>query len=200
MSEEKPEGGEVSFGEKLLGMQGFNAERARRYRAELEKLLVHRLKTSDRWALGTIGVFMFLSLGIFAVGGFLTSEVPFDSETRWTCVISCAVMALLFGGWFLRIALRGGYSRRLGDMMGMVLALVFGSSLVAILFNGLWIVDDANTREHMLFGGGIVMASTVGFGLLGAIEAMHRRTSEKLLRIEYHLAELMERNSGSTLP
>src|SRR5580765_8226664 len=118
MSEEKPEGGELSFGEKLLGMQGFNAERARRYRAELEKLLVHRITTMQRWTMGASGLMMFLAFEIVAIACIVRLEGPFPPETRWTFAISFAVLGLLMGGWFLRMAFRGGFSRRLGDMMG----------------------------------------------------------------------------------
>jgi hypothetical protein len=39
MSEEK-QSDELGFGQKLLGMQGFSAARAERYRAEISKLLI----------------------------------------------------------------------------------------------------------------------------------------------------------------
>jgi len=45
---------------------------------------------------------------------------------------------------------------------------------------------------------GTLLALLAGCLLLALLQRMHRQTQEKLLRIEYHLAELLERNVGSS--
>jgi hypothetical protein len=199
MSEEKSESEELSFGEKLLGMQGFSAARAQRYRAELEKLLVQRITGKQRWVIGMMGIYMLLTFGIVAVVCAIKWEqpsFPISSEMRWTFAVSCMSLGLLFSGWFLRVAFQGGFSRRLGDMMGVAILLVFCGSLALFFFMSESNSENDNTRVPMLLGGGTLVACTVGCVVLSAVQCMHRQTQEKLLRIEYHVAELMERSGA----
>ena len=57
--------------------------------------------------------------------------------------------------------------------------------------------DDPILRAKMLFTSGSLLALAGGCLLLAAVQRMHRQTQLKLLRIEYHVAELMERSEGS---
>jgi len=134
MSEEKHADEELTFGEKLLGMQGFSAARAVRYRAEMEKLLVHRVSAHERLWMGLMAVLVGTTL---TAGGIAIAATKAQPEyegldaAKWTFAVTCALTGLLFGGWLLRIAIQGGYARRLGDVMGLMLALLFCGGLGA---------------------------------------------------------------------
>jgi hypothetical protein len=196
MSDEKHAEEKLSFREKLLGMQGFSAARAIRYRAELEKLLVHRITPMERWSTGSLGVFLagvFVFIGV-SLGTAHQLGPLFEgaAEARNIMSATCAVAGLVAGGWLLRIAIQGGYRRRLGDFMGIFITLLFcGGWAYALVCMAL---DDANEINRMK----LLLASGALFVLMAAsmvtmlLQRLHRQTHEKLLRIEYHIAELME--------
>jgi hypothetical protein len=200
MIEEQSENENLSFSEKLLGLQGFNAARAQRYRAELEKLLVHRIKSKERWAVGFTGVVMLLAFGLVALTCAMSWEqpnLPISSATRWTFTVACTLFALLFGGWLLRIALRGGYSRYMGEIIGVGCVLVLCGSFAFLFFSSASNAENDSSRILLSLGGGVIVACMLGCVVLTVVERMHRQTQEKLLRIEYHVAELLERRSAS---
>jgi hypothetical protein len=57
-------------------------------------------------------------------------------------------------------------------------------------------VDEA-ARTELLLGGVTLVACTIGGIALAIGQRMHRQTQERLLRIEYHLAEFMENHGKS---
>ena len=80
MNPKQPADEELSFGEKLLGLQGFSATRAKRYREELDQLLVHRISKFERWsvALNVLLFAFFIIAGVaiaFAKGNPLVCTV-----------------------------------------------------------------------------------------------------------------------------
>jgi hypothetical protein len=190
---------DVSFGERLLGMQGFDAERARRYRGEMERLLVHRISRYERWMLGIPGTMTGAALlvsGIMMFGTGSHSETPGAAVARWTTAITCAATGLLMGIWLLRVAIAGGYARRAGDVMGMVIVIVFCGGWAAGLVQYGLAIDNADLRRDLLVAGSALFVALGGCLLVAFLQRMHRQTQEKLLRIEYHLAELMERRAA----
>ena len=200
MIEEQPEDEDLSFGEKLLGLQGFSAARAQRYRAELEKLLVHRIKAKERWAVGFTGIILFLAFGVVALTCAMSWEqpnLPISSETRWAFTAACTLFALLFGGWLLRIAFQGGYSRHTGELIGVGCVLVLCGSFAFLFFSSASNAENDSARILLSLGGGVIVACMLGCVVLTAVQRMHRQTQEKLLRIEYHVAELLDRRSAS---
>src|SRR6476660_7936583 len=114
MSEHQNAHEDLSFGEKLLGLQGFSAVRARRYREELETLLVHRISSFERWSIGAFGIFIAAVLVIGGVAMASAKEHPeFAGLDQAKLIIgeTCAMTGLVWGGWLLRIAVQGGYGR-----------------------------------------------------------------------------------------
>jgi hypothetical protein len=192
MNEAQPTDQDVSFGEQLLGMQGFSAARARKYRAEVEKLLVNRLSRSQRWTMGLMGIWLAAALGILGMMSVKLGNLEIAA--------SFLGPGLLMGGWLIWAAVRGGFSRRLGDVMAIAILLAFAGSFAFVIFWEAWDVQDQFDRQKLLIGGGTLVACIVFSVLLVEMQRMHRQTREKLLRIEYHLAELMERNAGSFPP
>jgi len=201
MREEKRVDEEPTFGEKLLGMQGFSAARAARYRAEMEELLVHRISAHDRWVMGLAAVIVGTTL---TAGGLAIAAIKAHPEyegldaARWTVAVACVLTGLMFGGWLLRIAIQGGYARRRGDVMGLAIAIVFCGGWATSFIELAWETNDGALRIRLLSIGGVLLALLAGCLLLALLQWMHRQTQEKLLRIEYQLAELLERNAGSS--
>jgi hypothetical protein len=189
-----------AFGEKLMGMQGFDAARAQRYRAEMEQLLVHRISRKERWGLGLGAIWIG---GMLIGGGVAMASIPMRperagaDEARWTVAIACMVTGLLMGGWMLRVAIQGGYARRVGDVMGPAIALVFCGGWGAAFVEMAWETADVVLRMKLLCMGGLIFVLLAGCFLVALLQWMHRQTQEKLLRVEYHLAELMERAARS---
>jgi hypothetical protein len=200
MSEERTE--PLSFGEQLLGMQGFDAARAQRYRAEMEKLLVHRISRFERWTLAFAGVWIAVAL---IVGGIAMASIKSAPQraagdfARWSTSIGCIVTGALMGAWLVRIAIQGGYARRVGDVMGLLIAASFCGGWGVAFLDLAWNVTDAVLRMKLLCMGGLMFVVLTGACLLAVMQRMHRQTQEKLLRVEYHAAELMERLGGGKL-
>ncbi len=97
MSHEQSANEESTFGEKLLGLQGFSATRARRYRLELEKLLVHRVTTFERWNMGVGAVLIGGALVIGGVSMAYIRERPEYAgidQARLTISATCAITGL----------------------------------------------------------------------------------------------------------
>jgi hypothetical protein len=191
---------ELTFGEKLLGMQGFSAARAARYRAEMEKLLVHRITTYERCVTGLMAILMLVGLtggGIAIAAGKANSELKELDEARLPMAVVCALTGLLLGGWLLRIAIQGRYARRVGDVIGVVIALLFCGGWVTFVTQLAWATNDADLRIKLISGDAVLLAIMAGCLLMALLQGMHRETQEKLFRIEYHLAELLERNTES---
>jgi hypothetical protein len=198
MSKENPSD-ELGFGQKLLGLQGFNAARAKRYREEISKLLIDRISSSARWQAGIFGVIFLILLGVMPIVGISSAKAFEGFEgARWTFSAVFVVTGTLLGGWMFWVAIKGGYGRRAGDLIGTITAIVFcggsGSAFIEIA----WATDNSVLRTEMLFSGAMLLVLVLGCLMLTLLQRMNRQTQEKLLRIEYHLAELMERSSGSS--
>ncbi len=56
-----------------------------------------------------------------------------------------------------------------------------------------WALGDAIAQRRLIFSGVILLLLTGGALLVAFIEELHRRTEERLIRLEYRLAELCEK-------
>lgn len=202
MSESRHDDDEMAFGEKLLGMQGFSAARAARYRVEISNLLVHRMAIFERWIVAVAGALVGAQMLIF---GYLMAtasprrpELRGFAEARWTMAAAMAVTGAFLGTWLLWIAIRGGYARRTGDVIGLLVAIIFCVGMGVTFAEIAWATDDSVLGSKILLASVAMVALAAGCFFVALLQRMHRQTQEKLLRIEYHLAELMERGDGSS--
>ncbi len=196
MSEVSRDKEEMTFGEKLLGMQGFSAARAARYRAEIEKLLVHRMSAQERRTSALTAIILGTTLtggGIALAAARRHPEYEGLDAARWTMAVGCAVTGLLLGVWLMRIAIQGGYARRFGDVIGSAIAIVLSGAWATAFAELAWGTTDGALRVKLLLATAVLSALAAGCLMLVFVQHMHRQTQEKLLRIEYHLAELLER-------
>jgi len=201
MSDEERE--KLSFGEKLVGMQSLNSARAARYRADMEKILVHRLSGSERRLMGLTAVLTGTVLAVKGIAIVCTNphlgEPGLDSA-RWTVGVTCIATGLLLGAWLLRIAIQGGYSRRLGDIVGLTIALVFAGGWAVSLVQLARGLDYGGLRNDLLSVGGVLLVIIAACLVIALAQRMHRQTQERLLRIEHQLAELLDRDAEAASP
>src|SRR5690348_14514840 len=124
MSEELFKNDHWAFGDRLARMQEFSAERAAKYRSEIENLLSHRISKTDRWAFGAGAILMGPALFFFGIA-IATLTPPEESaafgQARAILGIACALTGVGLGGWLLYIAIKGSYGRRVGDVMGVLI-------------------------------------------------------------------------------
>ena len=195
MSDERVKNDPWSFGDRLARMQEFSAERAAKYRVEIESLLSHRMSRTDRWALGAAALLIGPALVFFGIA--CATSTPHEEsaafgQARVILGIACAATGLGLGGWLLYIAIKGSYERRLGDIMGILIAVIFGSgwglSLAWIAFD----TKDNSMREKLILASGAIFALMAGCLVLAILQWMHRETQKRLVKIEYYLAEVLD--------
>jgi hypothetical protein len=195
MSEKVTKTDDWTFGDRLARMQEFSVENAKKYRAEIDHLLLHRVSLFERWVIGAAGVIMGAGLSIFGIA-CATLTPPEESasfvQARVILGVACAVTGVGLGSWLLYIAIKGGYGRRLGDVMGVLIALVFGCGWgLSLAWLALDTRDDLLRWKLILASGG-VFALMAGCIALTILQRMHRETQKRLLRIEYNLAEILD--------
>jgi cyanate permease len=194
MSEKVPKPGDWTFGDRLARMQEFSVENAKKYREEIDHLLLHRVPLLERWFIGAVGVIIGADLLIFGIL-FATLTPPEDAsfdQSRVILGIAFAATGVGMGSWLLYIAIKGSYDRRLGDVMGVLIALIFGCGLgLSLAWLALGTRDELLRWKLILASGG-VFALMAGCIALTILQRMYRETQKRLLRIEYNLAEILD--------
>ncbi len=195
MSEEFFKNDDWTFGDRLARMQEFSDERAVKYRSEIENLLLHRVSMRDRWMYGGAAVVGGAALLIGGIAIALArphqESLPL-SHARIIFGVACAAPGLLLGGWILYVAKKGAYGRRLGDVMGVAIAVIFGGGWgMSFLLSALESEDEKLRGQLMLVSGAILLL-VAGCIVLAVLQWMHRETQKRLLRIEYYLAEILD--------
>jgi len=186
------------LGEALLGMEHFSATRARRYREEMDQLLAHRVSPADRWTTGVAALLIGPALVILGTAiAFSRSQPDLDAfeEGKLFLAWSCIATGLLFGAWLLYISIRGNYTRKLGDIVGLAIVLILSGGWALAMLQIALDTKDPLLRYKLLTAAAVLVTILLGALLVALLQRMHRQTQQKLLRIEYHLAELMERST-----
>jgi hypothetical protein len=190
----------TTIGEELLGIEGFSAVRAKRYREEMTGLLAHRISRFERWslALGAVVFIVFLAVaGVLIMTSPQSHDMEKFNDARLTLAGTLIVTGVCTAAWLIWISLKGGYSRRAGDVIALFIALVVCAGTGLTGLQTAWPLEDPVLRTKILYVCGVLIAFCGGLLHLAAVQRMHRQTQLKLLRIEYHVAELMERSEGS---
>jgi hypothetical protein len=196
MNESNRSDDDVAFGNQLLGMQQFSAVRAAQYRAEISNLLTHRLTTHERWGLGLGGPCIGGGLSVAGISMASANEHPefagFE-QARWMMAAVFGLTGLLLGGWLLWIAFQGTYSRRLGDVVGLLIATVMSSGAAIAFLLVAFATENEAMRVKLLLGISALFVILLATIFVGILQRMHRQTQEKLLRMDYRLTEICER-------
>lgn len=201
MTDDIDEAERTTFGEQLLGMEGYSAARAERYRKELDQLLIHRIPQHDRCVLAITGILVGapLVVGGISIATALAHRVTSSEEfatAGWLLAASFLLTGALLGGWMQYVAIKGSYERGVGDWIGQLVSIVFaGGSALAVFWLAFGLTDEV-IRAKLLLSGGALVVLALGCLLVALLQRMHRQTQERLLRIDYHLAEFIARESS----
>jgi hypothetical protein len=176
-----------SFRDRLLKIEQATPTLRERYDREIQAMLEKRITGIGRWA--------WLGSAVMGVGFavlFGTVAIIAPAEFPWTARIGFAVGALFGIGWAVlgwRIFRRSSINVKTdsGAAAGMAWAL-------PIILLTLYMVSapDSIVGLRMLLSGLVFLVMGLAFLLRHIIEQSELKTREKLLEIEYHLAELGE--------
>jgi hypothetical protein len=188
------------FRERLLELEQMTPAVKERYDKEVQAMLERRITGTDRkvWLGGTIMSVVFaVLLGVFAIIPPL-AEVPLFPR------IGPAVGALFsvgFAIFFLRVFRRGSFDLKsdASFFIGMIWLMVVLA--VAMFMVMSLLVPDRIVGLWLSVFGVVVLVIGAVFLIRHGIAQSELRTREKLLEIEYRLAELVEMaKPGKTKP
>ncbi len=185
-----------SFRERLLKMERVTPALKERYEKEMQAMLEKPLTGVCRW---TSLIWTFMGLGAAILGGTVAiiAPAPFPLAGR----IGLAAGALLGIGFTilgLRIVRRGSINLRTDTVAYAALAWILPVVLVTLLMVS---APDSIVGLRMIICGLVFLVMGAMFLLRHVIELSELKTHEKLLAIEYRLAELAETaKPGETKP
>ena len=192
MNQENPD-----YRERLLAAQSQNPALKTKYQDEVRAMLDDRLRTSARWVLAGIVVFLLLVATATAFG--VTHYVAMDDDTGSQIFIVALTCELILAGWGARIVWRGKINR---STSGFMLALLIGFfSIWAAGFMldsirgygepGIPQVPDDLRSLLRIFCTVVIIIGWLPMVVVTILH-FHRKTREKLLEIQLQIAELAD--------
>jgi hypothetical protein len=185
MSDQAPK----TFGEQLIRSQTFTPSAAERYRSEMEAFSERMVPPRYRWG-GIALAVMYLAL---AAGPLLLRERWEGMPLLRGLVLPMSITCLVASAWCVGIALRGKYNRKSQSQLTALLAVIAGGfGGMAMLEHG-WVSADPMVQRRLIVAGAMMLLCVGGAISAAYIEELHRRTEERLIRLEYRIAELSEK-------
>ena len=183
----------IGFGEQLIQMQPINVSAAEQYRSEVQAMLEKKLSRAQRWHFGVVGVFYILaSLLLAYLWPSRLSQRPF--LVQFNGLFWCAVGSLLPIGLFaLWVAVRGYYKKKTWRQVALLIATISMGAMGWVLLDLGWANEDPFVQRGLILAGTIMLLLLGITFVMAHLEEMHRRTEERLMRMEYRLAELGEK-------
>jgi hypothetical protein len=180
-----------TFRDELLDMEKANIPYKEKYEKEIKEMFEKKLTGADKW-LQILGLGM--GLGFFALFGTLAIIVPkeFPLWGRFIWILG-AVFGLVSAALSVWILKKGTVNLKTDDMAaaGLGWAFIVIVATLVLVFSGK--LPDKTLGIHMLVSV-LVFEVMAAAGLLKAIiQRSEVNTREKLLEIEYRLAELAEK-------
>jgi len=180
-----------SFRERLLRLEQVTPALKERYDKEVQAMLEKRLTGTDRkvWLGGTVMSVVFaVFLGAMAIIPPL-AEVPLLVRIpNAVGVLFCVAFAILG----VRILLRGSMDLKFDTSV--IIGMVWGLAVLTVIMFTVMslLVPDRIVGLWMMIFGLVVLVVGAVFLIRHAIAQSELKTCEKLLEIEYRLAELAE--------
>ena len=180
-----------SFRERLLRLEQVTPALKERYDKEIQATLEKRLTRTDRkvWLGGTVMSVVFaVFLGAMAIIPPL-AEVPLLVRIpNAVGVLFCVAFAILG----VRILLRGSMDLKFDTSV--IIGMVWGLAVLTVIMFTVMslLVPDRIVGLWMMIFGLVVLVVGAVFLIRHAIAQSELKTCEKLLEIEYRLAELAE--------
>jgi hypothetical protein len=178
-----------TFGEQLIRSQIYSPSAAERYRSEMETFLERRFTPGHRW----IGFAMAAMYLAFAVAPLLVRDKWQAVPLFRGIVLPMSIAFLMLSVACVWTAVRGKYNRKSQSYLMVLLAVIgLGFGGMAMLEHG-WTASDPIAQRRLIFCGAMMLLFLGGTILVTYIEDLHRKTEERLIRLEYRLAELSEK-------
>lgn len=183
-----------SFRDELLKLEQVTPALKERYDKEINAMFEKRISGTRRWVwlgcalLGAGFAVLFGALAIMSPAGFpLAGRIGF-------------AMGMLFGmGWFvlgLKVFYRGAIDLPLDSAAAAWMAWALPVTMVTIFMVS---APDSIVGIRMIVSGLVFLVMGLAFLLRHVIEQSERKTRERLLEIEYRLAELAETTKSSAI-
>jgi membrane associated rhomboid family serine protease len=189
-----------NFRERLLELEQVTPALKERYNKKVQAMLEKRLTGTDRkvWLGGTVMSVVFaVLLGALAIIP-PAEEVPLPARIPVAVGVLFSVGFAIFG---LRVLWRGSMDLKFDTSV--IIGMVWGLAvLVVIMFTVMsLLVPDRIVGLWMMIFGLVVLVVGAVFLIRHVIEQSELKTHEKLLEIEYRIAELAETaKPGKTKP
>lgn len=179
---------ENTFRERLLAAETLSP--SEQYQRELQALLEPKLTPGHKWA--TVGS---LVMGLGFAGLFGTLAIVTARKLPWLASASFAlgaIFGLAWAGLSAWILHRGTINRRTDPtaMTGMVWGFLVVMMTLFLLLAGQ--LPDPVKGLQMVLNGLVFLVMGAVFMIANRIEQAELRTKEKLLELEYRLAEMAE--------
>jgi hypothetical protein len=175
-----------AFRDRLLKMEQASPALKEQYTKEIQAMLEKQLTGIRRWAWLASGL-----LGIVFTLLFGTLAIVIPAEFPWWGRLGFAAGALFGIGWLvlgIKVFRRGSENLKLDSA---AVGMGWGLTLFMVTVAMVWAPDNLAGVRSILIGLVFVVFSVVGL-LQHWIEKSELKTHEKLLQIEYRLAELAE--------
>jgi hypothetical protein len=185
---------EKTFRDKLLDMEKTSANYREKYEKEVLAMVEEKLTGIRKWQI--IGC-LILSVGFVVLFGTLAVIVP--KEFPWWGRLAWAIGALfglVFAGVYARLLKKGAINLRKDKVdiawLGWGLVVIIGT--IALVFSGK--LPDRVVGVHWLVSTLFFLVAAGVLLLRAHIQRSEVNTREKLLEIEYRIAELTEKIEG----
>jgi hypothetical protein len=180
-----------SFRERLLRLEQVTPALKERYDKEVQAMLEKRITGIGRWVVlgsAVMSVVFAVLLGVWAI-------IPPAEEVPLPARIPVAVGALFSVGFailLLRVFRRGSIDLKFDTSVYIGMVWVFAVLMVIMFMVMSLLAPDRFAGLWMMIFGLVVLVVGAVFLIRHVIEQSELKTREKLLEIEYRLAELAE--------
>ncbi len=189
--------GKDKFRDRLVKAERVTPSLREHYNREVRNMFEKKLTPLHKWGMAALVALMLGQAGVFGYAFFAASELP--ALGRMSFALGVA-FALAFAALLIRAIRRGGYNAKTdaNAMTGLVWVFIILMITIFMLLAGQ--MEDTLRGIQMVLNGMVflIIFGVVGF-LQNSINQTHLKTQEKLLEIEYRLAEIGELLSKKTM-
>jgi len=179
------------FRERLIRCESMTPAYRQKYEKEMRAMLEKQVTGVRRWGWGLSAI---MGVGFAALFGTLAVITP--AEFPWWGRVIFAAGALFGVGWAvlgIRVFRRGSIDLKFDT--GAAAGMSWGLPVIVLAFAMVW-APEGIIGLRMILCGLVFLVGGAVFLLRHVIELSELKTREKLLEIEYCLAELAERIGG----
>ncbi|MFA6472087.1 MAG: hypothetical protein WCU00_08615 [Candidatus Latescibacterota bacterium] len=178
-----------NFRNKLLESEHFTPELKEKYNREVHMLFEKKLTAPRKWFMTAIIAVMLGQAAFFLYAVIAFSELPFLARAGFGVGI---LFALSFAGLLFSIVRRGSINIKTDSNMYTGIIWVFMAIMITLFMLLAGNMPDTAKGISMVLNGVVFLIFGVVFMLQNTINQAQLKTQEKLLEIEFRLAEMKE--------